>query len=102
MTEEEKNAISSGVLVSPQMSELFMHEWLKMQNAELTGKPKMIWNNMVRSVQQAQYWHAQFTEYVATVLYSEDKDATRIDQMRKEASDMARIFSHSCMNSSDI
>lgn len=92
MTRQEKNAVSAGLLVFATATEMFMKNWLRMENITLVGKNKMLWNNMQRSVKAARFYYEQFMDNVASTIYEEDKDCNRIDQLMQDASDMARMY----------
>ena len=92
MTRDEKNAVSSGLLVSGRQTEFFMDFWLRMESAVLTGRSKQLWNNMTHAIRSARFYWEQFVDNTTTTLYDEDKDSKRIDMLLLDASDMARLY----------
>lgn len=92
MTEQEKNRIGAALLTFAQATERLMTEFLKMQGIELHGKPKMLYNSMVRSVKSARFYYEQFTNTTASVLANEDKDFVRADHLRQDADSIIRIY----------
>ena len=92
MTETEKNAVSAGLLVAAKEAEMFMDFWLRMEHASLKGRHKQLFNRMVEHAKALRYYYELLTDRTVTVLYEEDKDAQRIDQLLQDASDMARVY----------
>ena len=92
MTRDEKNAVSSGMLVAAKATECFVDYWLRMEHAVLTGRHKQLYNRMVEHAKALRYYYEQVTDRTVAVLYKEDKDAQRIDQLLKDAADMVRVY----------
>lgn len=92
MTETEKNAISAGMLVAAKMTEMFLDFWCRMEHATLTGRYKKMFNMMQYHAKELRYYYEQLTDRTVTVLYDEDKDCKRIDQLLEDAGDLSRIY----------
>lgn len=92
MTDSEKNAISAGMLVAAKMTEMFLDFWCRMEHATLTGKHKQMFNMMQHHAKSLRYYYEQLTDRTVTVLYDEDKDSKRIDQLLEDAGDLSRIY----------
>lgn len=92
MTETEKNAISAGMLVAAKMTEMFLDFWCRMEHATLTGRHKKMFSMMQYHAKELRYYYEQLTDRTVTVLYNEDKDSKRIDQLLEDAGDLSRIY----------
>lgn len=92
MTETEKNAISAGMLVAAKMTEMFLNFLCRMEHATLTGRHKKMFSMMQYHAKELRYYYEQLTDRTVTVLYNEDKDSKRIDQLLEDAGDLSRIY----------
>lgn len=92
MTNEEKNAISAGLLVFAAATEMMMRNWLLMEKHVLTGESKQIFNEMQHGIRHAQVYYSRFMDRYENSLMDMDKDYKRVEEIRKNAAFIARLY----------
>lgn len=92
MTIDDKNTISSELILCATATEHFIRMFLNMERYTLTGKSKMLINNMTRHIKAARIYFSEFTDKISDVLYQDGKDWQSIDNFRRKAADRARIM----------
>lgn len=92
MTNLEAQCIAGNLLVLAHATEELMRQVLNIEKQPLSHEAKQMWNGMLKGVKQAQFYYGRFTDLIATAIWESDgNDATRQDQMRREAMETIRL-----------
>lgn len=94
LSDDERNAISSGLLSFATATEMTMRFWCLMEGHTLTGESKHMFNEMQHGIKHAMIYYQKFMERYEKALLDMDNDMTRIEQLRQQGAFLARLYFH--------
>lgn len=92
MTQQEQNTIAAGLMVFATATEELIRTYMNMQQVQLAGESKMLFNSMQHAIRQAKFYYERLNDMFGQVLIESDKNANRFDLMREDADYLIRLY----------